>query len=196
MRGVPRVQFTEPILTERLRLRPFTENDLDDLCDLQSRPELTRYLYWDPRQRHEVAVSLQKKVAATTITNDGDMLSVAVTKKSGGPIIGDLNLVFVSALHQHAEFGYIFHPDVHGQGYATEAARALVNFAFDHLELHRVTAELDARNTASAALLERLGLRREAHLVENEWVKGEWTDGLTYAVLATEWATTRQLHNQ
>jgi RimJ/RimL family protein N-acetyltransferase len=119
-------------------------------------------------------------------------LSVAVERKRGGPVIGDLMLRYVSAVHGQVEVGYIFHPDAHGQGLATEATRALVDLAFRELGAHRVFGRIDARNTASARVLERVGMRREAHLVENEWVKGEWTDEVIYAVLAGEWARTRE----
>ena len=100
-------------------------------------------------------------------------------------------LTYTSAVHNQAELGYLFHPDWQGQGLATEAARALVDLAFASLGVHRVFAHLDARNTRSARLLERLGMRREAHLVQNEWVKGEWTDDVVYAVLTDEWAAQR-----
>jgi RimJ/RimL family protein N-acetyltransferase len=185
------LRVTEPILTDRLLLRTFEKGDLEDLYDIQSRPDVTRFLYWEPRTRSEVGESLVKKMASVHIETEGVILSLAVTEKSGGPVIGDLNLIYESAAHQHAEFGYVFHPAVHGQGFATEAARALVDLAFTNLKLHRVTAALDARNIRSAALLERLGLRREAHLIENEWVKGEWTDEAIYAVLAGEWVSSR-----
>jgi RimJ/RimL family protein N-acetyltransferase len=179
------------IATERLILRPFEERDIDALFDLQSRPEVTRYLYWEPRSLIEVRASLAKKMSSTHLGSDGDILSVAVADRAGGVLIGDLTLVYLSTTHRHGEIGYVFHPDMHGQGLATEATRALVDLAFDHLGLHRVSARLDGRNDRSAALLERLGLRREAHLRENEWVKGEWTDELIYAVLAEEWPGSR-----
>jgi RimJ/RimL family protein N-acetyltransferase len=79
------------------------------------------------------------------------------------------------------------HPDHQGLGYATEMARPLLRIAFEDLGLHRVTGALDARNAASARVLEKLGMRREAHLVENAFVKGEWQSELIYAILATEW---------
>ena len=182
------LHLTEPIRTERLVLRPFADGDLDDLFDLQSRPDVTRFLYWDPRTRDKAAESLDKKVRSTRIEAEGDILSLAVTLAAGGAVIGDLTLVYASATHQQAEIGYLFHPDVGGRGLATEATRVLLGLAFDDLGVHRVSARLDGRNAASAALLERLGMRREAHLRENEWVKGEWTDEVIYAVLAEEWA--------
>jgi RimJ/RimL family protein N-acetyltransferase len=187
----PRFHLAGPIVTERLLLRPFEERDLGGLFDLQSRPEVTRYLYWEPRSLVEVRESLAKKMSSTQIAAEADILSVAVVDRAGGALIGDLTLIYLSAAHRHGEIGYVFHPDVHGRGLATEATRALVDLAFDQLGLHRVSARLDARNDRSAALLERLGLRREAHLRENEWVKGEWTDELIYAVLADEWPGSR-----
>jgi RimJ/RimL family protein N-acetyltransferase len=183
--------LTAPIRTERLALRPFEQGDLDAVFDMQSRPEVARYLYWEPRARAEVSATLERKVACRRIETEGDVLSLAVTMADDGPAIGDLMLRYASAAHGQAEVGYLFHPDVQGRGLATEAVRAIIDLAFDGLEVHRVYGQLDARNAPSARLLERLGLRREAHLVQNEWVKGEWTDEVIYAVLADEWAAVR-----
>ena len=165
--------------------------DLDDLFEIESRPDVTRFLYWEPRTRDEVVDALASRIGSTEMANDGDRLNFAVTRRPDGPVIGDLTLIRHRANDGHVEIGYVFHPDAHGQGLATEAARVLVDLAFDHLDAHRVSAALDARNAPSAALLERLGLRREAHLGRNDWVKGEWTDELIYAVLAEEWAASR-----
>lgn len=99
----------------------------------------------------------------------------------------------MSAVHRAADIGYTFLPQYQGRGFAAEAATAMVDLAFARLGAHRVTGRNDARNNArndaSAAVLERLGMRLEAHLIENEWVKGEWTDESIYAVLAVEWAS-------
>jgi RimJ/RimL family protein N-acetyltransferase len=185
------LHINEPILTERLVLRPFEAADLDAVHDMQSRPEVVRYLYWQPRDRREAKASLKRKMGLTRIDKAGDVLNLAVTERSGGVVIGDVMLTYTSALHQQAELGYLFSPAVHGQGYATEATAIMVDLAFDVVDVHRVFAHLDPRNTPSARLLERLGLRLEGHLVQNEMVKGEWTDDLIYGVLADEWATLR-----
>jgi RimJ/RimL family protein N-acetyltransferase len=187
----PTLRLTEPWRTERLVLRPFAEGDLDSLCDLQSRPEVARYLYWSPRTRSESERSLQEKIACRGIEAEGNILNLAVVRSAGGPVIGDLMVRYASAAHQQAEIGYVFHPDAQGQGLATEAMRLVVDRAFAGLGLHRVYGQIDARNTASARVLERLGMRREAHLVQNEWVKGEWTDEVIYGVLVDEWARSR-----
>ena len=90
--------------------------------------------------------------------------------------------------HRGGELGFIIHPEHHGNGYATEASRPLLDWAFGDLGLHRVIGRTEARNTGSARVLEKLGMRREAHLVENEWVKGEWQSELVYAILDREWS--------
>ena len=181
------MHVTEPLRTERLILRLFRSNDLEAVYDMQSRPEVARYLYWSPRDRDGAAESLREKLKCSRIEVEGDILNLAVVRASGGPVIGDMMLHYVSAEHRQAEIGYIIHPDAQGEGLATEAARALVDLSFRELGAHRVFGQIDARNTASARVLERVGMRREAHLVENEWVKGEWTDEVIYAVLADEW---------
>ena len=105
-------------------------------------------------------------------------------------MIGDV-LIHLFSLHgtddQQVEIGWVFHPDVAGNGFATEAARAIVAAAFDDLGAHRVWAQLEPRNTASARICERLGMRREALFEQASWFKGEWTDLAVYAIRADEW---------
>jgi RimJ/RimL family protein N-acetyltransferase len=187
----PLLHISEPIALPRVFLRPFVESDLAALHDMQSRPEVARYLSWEPRTLVESGKSLERKMGLTSVTHEGDSLNVAVTLRKGGPVIGDVILTYTSARHQQAEVGYLFHPDVQGQGLATQAVGTVVDLGFRRLGVHRVSAHLDARNTRSARLLERLGLRREARLTQNEWVKGEWTDEVIYGVLADEWAARR-----
>ena len=90
-------------------------------------------------------------------------------------------------MQQRGEIGYILNPAYQGQGLATEVAGTLLRLGFEGLGLHRIVARCDARNVASARVMERVGMRREAHLVHNEFLKGEWTDELIYAILREEW---------
>jgi RimJ/RimL family protein N-acetyltransferase len=177
-----------PIVTERLFLRPFRPDDLDALHAIQSRPDVTRYLYWDVRSRDEVAAELEARARRTELEVEGDRLVLALERRDSGELIGDVNLEWLSREHRQGEIGFVLHPDHHGRGYAAEAAVALLALGFDELGLHRIVGRCDGRNAASARLLEKLGMRREAHLRENEVVKGDWTDELVYAMLDREWA--------
>lgn len=176
-----------PITTLRLTLRPFTPADLDDLHAYESRPDVTRYLYWDPRDRDATRTFLDKKITRTELHDEGDALDLAITHRHTGALVGNCLLLWTSKAHRQGEIGYILNPAHHGHGYATEAAREMLRLGFDGLNLHRITGRLDARNTASARVLEKLGMRREAHLIDNEHVKGEWASELIYAMLAREW---------
>ncbi|MFC7641394.1 GNAT family N-acetyltransferase [Streptosporangium lutulentum] len=168
-------------------MRPFTPADLEALHAIQSLPEVTRYLYWDTRDLEQVREALEARIGESALLEEGQCLRLAVELAATGELIGDGTLFWHSSLHRSGEIGYVFHPDHHGKGYATEVGRALLELGFDGLDLHRITGRLDGRNEASARVLERLGMRREAHLVENEVVKGEWTDELVYAILQREW---------
>lgn len=176
-----------PIETERLLLRPLGADDLDAVHAYQSRPEVTRFLLWEPRTREETRQALAKRLDAKLPERDGEALHLAVVRRDTGKLTGDVVLWVTSQEHRQGEIGYVFHPDHQGQGFGREAARELLRIGFEELGLHRIVGRLDARNGASARLLERLGMRREAHFRENEFVKGEWTDEAVYAILAAEW---------
>jgi len=176
-----------PLETERLILRPFTEGDFDFLFSIRSRPDVARYLLWGPQTEAQVRETLDQKIASRAIREQDDVLALAGVPKGTNEVIGDFILRLVSKEHQQGEIGFIIHPDHHGRGYATEAGRELLRIAFEDVELHRVVGILEARNGPSARVLEKLGMRREAHLVENEFVKNEWQSELVYAMLDREW---------
>jgi RimJ/RimL family protein N-acetyltransferase len=176
-----------PITTERLILRAFGEHDLAAFHEYRRRADVARYLYWAPRTLEEDRVALRQRMSGGPLRHSGDFLGLAVERTDTGALIGDLVLILASAEHRRGEIGFVFHPAHHGHGFATEAARALLPLGFEELGLHRIVARCDARNDPSAAVMRRLGMRQEAHLRQNEFVKGEWTDELVYALLADEW---------
>jgi RimJ/RimL family protein N-acetyltransferase len=103
-----------------------------------------------------------------------------------GTPIGDVQLWFTDREHRICEIGWVLDPDRGGHGYAAEAVAAVLEFAFVHLRVHRVAAQMDARNTASARLADRVGMTREAHLRQDWWNKGEFTDTVVYGMLADD----------
>ena len=178
-----------PIETDRLLLRPLDpDRDVDDVLAYQSRADVCRYIPYEPRTREQIAERLaDPERTRSTLDKDGQVMSLAVELRETGRVIGDVVLIYASAEHQCAEIGYVLNPDYHGNGYITEACRALLALAFDEFKLRRVIARIDDRNDASAAVLRRLGMRQEAHLIENELFKGEWTSEIDFAILAAEW---------
>ncbi|MCC6704558.1 MAG: GNAT family N-acetyltransferase [Thermomicrobiales bacterium] len=176
-----------PIDTERLRLRHYRLDDLDALHSWRSREDVTRYQDYDVQTREESQRSLERATARVTMAVQGDGFVWAIERRDDGQVIGDIILFLDSIEHALGEIGWTLHPDYQGKGYATEAARGVMKLAFETIGMHRIKANLDPRNHASEALCLRLGMRREAHYVEDFWSKGEWTDSYIYAILAREW---------
>lgn len=183
--------FPDEVRTDRLRLRMMTATDVDAVYSYQSRADVCEYLLFDPRDRETVAAKVGEHSRSTTLKEDGDYWQIAVelgaSEPEAGRMVGDVYFTLASAENSGGEIGWTFHPDVTGRGYASEAARAVLGVAFDGIGLHRVRAELDARNAASIALCRRLGMREEALLLQDMWFKGDWSDTGVYAILRPEW---------
>lgn len=185
---------TREISTERLRLRPLTKSDLESRsANYQKRTDVVRYLRWEVHDHDEPAKNLEKRIALDRLAHDGDGLIFAVElcatdDSDEHRVIGDVSLFVKSAKDAQIEIGWVFHPAVHGRGFATEAATALLKVAFDELGAHRVYAELDAANEASARLCEILGMSREALLRERDHVDDEWRDVAIFGLLDREFA--------
>jgi RimJ/RimL family protein N-acetyltransferase len=177
-----------PLATDRLDLRLHTAADLDAMADLWGRSEVVEFLYQDVQDRSGAERMLQNRLHFEGLLADGDRLVLAAEVRETAEVVGEVVLACVSVAHRQGEIGFVFHPDHQSRGYAAEASTVLLRVAFEHVGFHRVVGRADGRNLPSAALMGRLGMRREAHFVENEYVKGEWTDEVVYALLATEWS--------
>lgn len=177
----------EALQTERLRLRLYEPEDLTALASMYGDPGVARWLYSGPWTAADARTGLEGRLRRRAIHGAGDGLSLAVVLRESWAVVGDVFLQMVSVDHLQGEIGFVVHPEHHGRGYATEAACVLLDLAFRDLGLHRVVGRLEVRNAASARVLEKLGMRREAVLVENEWVKEEWQSEAVYAILAREW---------
>jgi RimJ/RimL family protein N-acetyltransferase len=184
---MPRVSL--PITTDRLVLRSFGPDDVDDVLSYRSVPDVVRYIPGEPKTREQVVDMVAHSATAGLLDDRHPHVTLAVDL--GGRVVGDV-LLHLDGLDGHGkqvELGWVFTPDVHGQGLATEAARALVEVAFGELEVHRVWAQLEPENTGSSRICERLGMRREALFEKGSWFKDEWTDLAVYAIRSDEWTT-------
>jgi len=173
------------ITTPRLVLRPFVSSDAPDVIAYRGRSDVCRYLLIEPMDEPTIEAFIADRLDAVRPGDDGGKLVLAI--ELDGRVVGDVTMKFGPRVDRQGEVGWIVHPDVGGQGYATEAARAFVSTGFAEWDLHRVFAQLDPRNEASARLCERLGMRKEAHLRDESWFKGEWGDLAIYAILESEW---------
>lgn len=181
------VEINHPVETERLILRAWEPGDLEALLGLHGDAERTRYVPFGPRSREEVQQGLARKLTQLELRDPPNGVGFAMVERAGGRFAGELTLSYESREHSTAELGFMLPRELEGHGYATEGAREMLRVGFEELDFHRIAARIDARNTGSAAVLERLGMRHEAHLVDNEWMKGEWTSEDVYAILASEW---------
>jgi RimJ/RimL family protein N-acetyltransferase len=178
------------IETERLILRQFRDSDLASFMAYRNDPEVARYQSWESitRRDAEKFIAEQSRHRPGIV---GKWFQFAAELKRGGDLAGDCALLVLKSAPRIGEIGYTFARAYQGNGLATEAARAVVDYAFDSLDLSRIIATCDCRNRRSIALMERLPMRREGHFIKNAWFKGEWCDEFQYAVLREEWIRIR-----
>lgn len=172
------------LTTERLVLRRFRPADAETLAAYRSDPGVARYQSWDAPYSLAKAQYAVESMASADPTQPG-WFQYAVELTAESVHIGDVG-VNLHDNRMQAEIGYTLAPRRQGHGYATEAVRAVLEHLFRVQGLHRVSAECDARNIASARVLERAGFQREGLLRRHTWIKGEWTDDLLYGLLEVD----------
>jgi RimJ/RimL family protein N-acetyltransferase len=183
---MPDEGFTDLAAT-RVALRRFDPRDLEAFVAYRSTARVARFQDWDAPYPHEAGERFVRQMMARHPDMPGEWFQFAVILRSTGELIGDCAARPHPGDSRQAEIGFTIALEHQGHGYATEAVRRLLGYLFGPRGKHRVTACCDARNAASARLLERLGMRQEGHLRESTWAKGEWTDDLVYALLDHEW---------
>ncbi len=171
------------IATERLVLRELTLDDVPALHAIISLPEVVRYQTEDPVDEEGTRAVIERIRDAATVT---PRLVFDFAMMHGADFVGRVGMKRGED-PRIASLWFEVAPAHHGKGYATEAARALLGFAFEDVGLHRVAGDCDPRNPGSARVMERIGMRREAHFVQNIFIKGEWCDSVVFAMLASEW---------
>ncbi|AJT41579.1 GNAT family N-acetyltransferase [Psychromicrobium lacuslunae] len=179
--------LTTPTLeTERLRLRPFNDADGEDLFALQSDGFVLRY--WDSPPWTDRASIARFMAGCLRMAEDGGGVRVAIEHNTNQEFLGWCTFNSWNPDFRSASLGFCLNQAAWGHGYATEAARALLGWAFETLDLNRVQAEADTRNIASARVLEKLGFVREGTLREDCIVNSDVSDSWIYGLLRREWA--------
>lgn len=174
------------IQTPRLLLRPLEPSDAPALLAVFGDPAVMRYWSTPPWTSADDALAMIARAREAAAA--GTAVRFGIVRAADGALIGTCTLFDRVAESRRAEVGYALARAAWGQGYAREAVAALLDHAFGVLGLHRVEADIDPRNAASARLLERLGFRREGLLRERWIVGGEVTDSAIYGLLARDWA--------
>jgi RimJ/RimL family protein N-acetyltransferase len=180
-------QLNTPRQTSRLTLREYEASDLDGLTSLYSREDVNRYLYSEPKNKNQMRSVLEAKLNRPREIIDKNVMPVAVVLRDTNRLVGDFMLRWTADQHRQGEIGGSLHPDFQGQGLAVETYAELLEIGFSDFNLHRIFGRCDGRNSASIRALEKVGLQREAHLIENEFVKGEWTDEVVLAIRRNQW---------
>ncbi|MBD0325723.1 MAG: GNAT family N-acetyltransferase [Pyrinomonadaceae bacterium] len=179
-----------PFETQRLRLRRFKDDDYARFLSYRNDPEIARYQSWESCSALEAARFIeQQKSLPLGVT--GQWFQFAIELKETCELIGDCAFRVSEADTQQAEIGVTIARSFQKRGYGAEAVARLLDYGFVESSLHRIFAITDCENLSSVALLERLGMRREAHFIQNIWFKGKWGDEFLYAMLRDEWTMKR-----
>lgn len=182
---LPDVGELPTIGTERLVLRAITGADVSGLLAIFGDPEVCRYWSHAPLADLAAALRLQQHIAESFASRS--LFQWAITERTTGAMVGTCTLASLSSEHRRAEVGFALARAAWGHGYMRETLPVLLAYGFGTLVLHRIEADVDPRNAASIALLERVGFQREGHLRERYHVAGEVQDALMYGLLRSEW---------
>lgn len=176
------------ILTDRLSLRCLLPEDADNMLAYRSDPAVAQFQSWHPQSLAEIH-SFISGMSRQEFNSPG-WYQIGIALRSDGRLIGDCATHVLDSDSRIVEIGITIAPSYQSNGYATEAFQAIFKLLFVELGKHRIFASVDPRNSPSMALMQRLGLRQEAHFVQSLWFKESWADDVVFAMLASEWKTT------
>jgi len=175
-----------PLLTPRLRLRRLEIADAEAVHAYRSDPRVARFQSWGTTSAGEVAAFLERMATRDALT-PGEWFQIAITLRDSGQLVGDCGLRARADDRRQVEAGITLSPAYQRRGMAREALTAVLSWLFTEAETHRVFCSVDPRNEPCLVLLTKIGLRREAHLIESLWIKGMWADDVVLALLRREW---------
>ena len=173
-----------PILkTKRFVIRAFEQKDLKVFSQYRSQTKVARYQSWSD-YTYQDALAFFESMDYSTFGSQGNWYQLAIASSDFDELLGDIAVHFID--QEQIEIGFTISPEHQCKGVATQAVSCFLNYVFDELKKHRVTAITDTKNTASYKLLEKLGFRREGHFIQNVLFKGAWGDEYLYALLRSE----------
>ena len=173
------------LTTDRLELREFGEEDWQTVHAYATDLEVTRFMEWGPNTEQETQDFIRKAIDNRK-SQPRRRYELAISLRGKDQLIGGCGLAVSDPKSRKGWIGYCLNRQYWKQGFGTEAARALVDFGFERLNLHRVFATCDSGNRASSRVLEKIGLKREGLLREEKWVKERWKNSLVYGILEDE----------
>lgn len=178
-------QLLPPIKTDRLSLREISADDVDNFYAIYSDSEVMRYWSSPPLPNRDAASKLIEEI------HEGfkrrEHLKWGIARSSDDTLIGSVTIFHPDFTHRRAELGYALGRAHWGKGYMQETLRAVLTYAFETLNFHRIEADVDPRNAASINVLERLGFQREGYLRERWHVNGEIQDAFFYGLIRPDW---------
>jgi len=178
--------FQDGLSSPRLLLRRLERGDAAAICGYRSLPEVARFQSWESYGPDDAARLIEGQIEMEPGI-PGTWLQLAIVEKATGVMVGDCGLHCREDDSRQMELGITLAPSHQGHGYATEALGCVIDFVFDTLGKHRISATTDAENRLAAALFRRLGFRQEAHFVEHLWFKGHWGSEFVFGLLKREW---------
>ena len=175
--------------TNRLILREFNKEDYNAIHTYASDPEVSRYEVWGPNTEVDTENYLES-ILSYQGNNPRKDYEIAVELKDPNMLIGACSIHISDSKVREGYIGYCYNKQYWGNGYATEAAKAIISFGFENLNLHRIYATCDPNNIGSSKVLEKVGMKREGHLREHKLQRGKWRDSFLYSILEQEFCNT------
>jgi ribosomal-protein-alanine N-acetyltransferase len=175
------------IETNRLILREYVPEDWQAVHEYASDEEVCRFTQWGPNSTRESKEFVKRAIRAA---KDKPRIAydLAITLKDEGKAIGGIGLMLVGYPSDQGLVGYVLNSKNWRTGIMSETLIAMLDFGFESLKLHRMTAFCDTENPGSFGVMEKCAMRREAHFIQDKFLKGQWRDTFHYGVLASEWA--------